>query len=143
MIVYHLTESENVTNYLSEGMKRSEKRFFVFKKWSFIELLLEGIIFDIQNEQEANINKYNILVLNVDEDILEPSPIPEVRIPASIGQKGRDLLQSQSFYAETDINRSRIVGVKDAFGNNITHQFDTDEKNYNPLWRFLSYVKPY
>ncbi|MFZ5518090.1 MAG: ABC transporter ATP-binding protein [Candidatus Zhuqueibacterota bacterium] len=143
MIVYHITESEHVSRYLAEGLKRSEKRFFVFNNWKYIELILEGMIFDFQNYPESNVNDYKILVLNIDEDILEPSPIPEVRIPASIGEKGRLLLQSQSFYAETDINPSRIVGVRDAFGDTITDAYRIREKNYNPLWRFLSYVKPY
>jgi len=143
MIVYHVTESENVSRYLAEGLKRSERRFFVFKNWKFIELILEGMIFDFQNYPESNINNYTILVLNIDDDILEPSPIPEVHIPMSIGEKGRLLLQSQSFYAETDIIPSRIVGVKDSFGDTITDTYKIRVKNYNPLWRFLSYVKPY
>jgi len=143
MIVYHLTETDNVKKYLSEGLKRSERRFYVFKNWSSIELMLEGIIFDSQKSPEIEVDQYNVLVLNLDEDVLERSPIPKVRIPLSIGEKGQELLQSQSYYPETDISPSRIIGVKNAFGDNITKRYKAGEKKYDPLRRFLSYAKPY
>ena len=143
MIFYYLTETENVEKYLTDGLRRTEKRFYVFKTWSSIELMLEGIIFDSQMIQETTIEKYTILVLNIDEDVLEPGPIPKVRIPQTISEKGQELLQSQSYYAETDISPARIIGVKDAFGNNITSKYRADEKNYNPVRRFLTYAKPY
>ncbi|MBN2011921.1 ABC transporter ATP-binding protein [candidate division KSB1 bacterium] len=143
MIFYLLTETEHVQKYLSDGLKRSDKRFYFFKQWGLVELLLEGIIFDSQRHSEIDISQYNVLVLNVTEDVMEPSPIPKARVPLSIGDKGLELLQSQSFYAETDISPSRIVSVKDAFGNNVTGKFKVQEKNYNPLWRFLSYARPY
>lgn len=143
MIVYHLTENENIKRYLSDGLKRSEKRFYVFKNWSSIELMLEGIIFDSQASPQVEVNQYSVLLLNLDEDVLEQSPIPRVRIPSSIAEKGQELLQSQSYYAETDISPSRIVGVKDAFGDNITKKYKFKEKNYDSLRRFLSYAKPY
>jgi len=96
MIVYHLTESDNVKKYLSDGLKRSEKRFYVFKKWSYIELILEGIIFDYQISPDIKVDNYNVLVLNLDEDVLEPGPIPKVRIPTSISEQGKELLQANS-----------------------------------------------
>lgn len=143
MIFYYLTEAENVANYLTDGLRRSERRFYVFKTWSSIELMLEGIIFDSQMTQETFIEKYNILAFNIAEDVLEPGPIPKMRIPQTISEDGQELLQTQSYYAETDISPARIIGVKDAFGNNITHQYSAEEKNYNPVRRFLSYAKPY
>ena len=143
MIVYHLTTVEDSQRYFNNGLKRSEKRFYVFKKWDFIELFLEGLIFDSPTANENHLNQYHVLVIQIDEDVLMPDPIPKTVLPGSIRAEGQDLLQAKSFYIETDLSPERIIGVKDAFGNNITKRIRREGKKINPVWRFLSYVKPY
>lgn len=142
MNVYYLTDREQLQKYISEGLKRATKRFYVFKKWDFIELILESQLFDSTLTGESHLDRLRVIVLNVDEDMLVQAPIPQSYISAGISTQGLNLLQMNSFYIETDLSPTRIIKVKDAYGNNISKE-KIERKKFNSLWQFLKNAKKY
>ncbi len=142
MNVYYLTDREQLQTHIAEGLKRATKRFYVFKKWDFIELILESQLFDASISGESNLERLRVIVLNVDEDMLVQAPIPQSHISAGISAQGLNLLQINSFYIETDLSPARIIKVKDAYGNNIS-KYKIEGKKYSPLLRFLKNARNY
>ncbi len=142
MNVYYLTDQEQLQTYILEGLKRATKRFYVFKKWDFIELILESQLFDASISGESSLERLRVIVLNVDEDMLVQAPIPQASVSAGISSEGLNLLQMNSFYLETDLSPARIVKVKDAYGNNIA-KYKIKGKKYSPLWQFLRNARKY
>jgi ATP-binding cassette, subfamily B, putative efflux pump len=141
MIVYHLTNKQNVKHYISSGLSRAEKRFFVFDRWDLIEIILEALILE-SLKPDTTYEDYRILVLNVDEDILIPGPIPHSHLPTGITESGQTLLQDHSFYLETDLLPNRIEAIKDALGNKLDYS-EPRAKKFSPVLRFLAFAKPH
>jgi subfamily B ATP-binding cassette protein MsbA len=142
MIVYHLTSKDNLKRYLSTGLMRSERRFYVFDRWDLIEIVLEALILE-SLQPDSTYEDSRILVLDVDQDIMLASPIPAAQLPVTITEAGQTLLQSNSYYLETDLLPSRIVAVKDALGNKTEPLQEGSVKRYSPVLRFLGYARPY
>ncbi len=142
MIVYHLTSKDSLKRYLSSGLLRSDKRFYVFDRWDLIEIILEALILESLQPDSAYEDS-RILVLDVDQDILLASPIPAAQLPVTITEAGHTLLQAHSYYLETDLLPNRIIAIKDALGNKSEPVQEGTVKRYSPVLRFLSYAKPY
>ncbi len=142
MNVYYLTDREQLQNCLTDGLKRATRRFYVFKKWDYIELILESQLFDAAATGESSLDRWRVIVLNLDEDMLVQAPIPQSHISAGISAQGLNLLQINSFYIETDLSPARIIKVKDAYGNNIS-KYKIEGKKYSPLLRFLKNARNY
>jgi ATP-binding cassette, subfamily B, putative efflux pump len=141
MIVYHLTHKENVRRYLGAGLTRTEKRFYVFNRWDIIEIILEALILD-SRKPENSYEDYRVLVLNVDQDILVPGPIPHSHLPSGITESGQRLLQDHSFFLETELLPNRIQSVKDVMGYTLDYS-DVKKKRYSSILRFLAYARPH
>ena len=141
MIVYHLTHKDNVKRYLSSGLSRGEKRFYVFNRWDLLEIILEALILE-SLKPETTYEDFRVLVLNVDEDILVPGPIPHSQLPLHITDSGRNLLQEHSFFLETDLLPNRIQSVKNVLGDTLDYS-ESPTKKYSPILRFLGYARPH
>lgn len=141
MIVYHVCPADKVEQFLKYGITRQEGRHHVFEHWEHVQLLLSGLIPD--SAPPAEIQSQLVLVLNVDRDMLLPAPITARKMMLNISQHDREQLDANSHYLEIDLNRERIVDIKDAFGNSILERYRTTRKRPAPVWRFLTYIKPY
>jgi ABC-type multidrug transport system fused ATPase/permease subunit len=141
MIVYHVCPADRVNQFLKSGLTRQEGRHYVLEHWEHVQLLLSAMI--PGSAQPSEIQSQVVLVLNVDRDMLLPAPITARRMMLNISQHDRELLDSNSRYLEIDLNRERIVDIKDAFGNSILERYRATRKRPAPIWRFLSYIKPY
>ncbi len=139
MIVYHLTRTDKVPGYLAKGLTRSEGRFYVLSQWESVEKILQAL--SLESEALADFEQHVVLVLRVDEEMLVPDPMPQAHLPALLRGDGRAL--EKTHYIETDLDRLRILGVKDAWGNTISRRFAPAGRRREALWRFLAYVKPY
>jgi hypothetical protein len=82
MIVYHLCHTLEVPQQLAEGLSRSHSRHYVFQRWDDIQLLLLRL--NSESPPQAQSTDYAVLVLDVDEDMLLPGPIPQRKIPAKL-----------------------------------------------------------
>ena len=141
MIVYHITPTDKIIKLLSQGLQRPEKRFYVFSKWNLVEIILKSLLIEPNGSILTN---FNVLVLNVDSDILVPEPIPNSQLLGPLELEEHQLLQSQSFYLETDLAPARIVAIKDTYGNDITKRYKQGKgSKHKSLLRFLAYAKPY
>ena len=141
MIVYHLCRAQEVSCYLAEGLSRSRGRHYVFQRWDDIQLLLAGLSSGSPSEDQSA--DYVALVLDVDKDMLLPSPIPQRRLPAGLPAQDLRKLQVHSYFLEMDLSPKRCQDVKDALGNSIIKRYEQKEKRRAPVWRFLTYIKPY
>jgi ATP-binding cassette, subfamily B, putative efflux pump len=141
MIVYQVCESQDVSHYLDHGLARSEGRHYVFEHWEHVQLFLSALL--PENPQPADIQAHAVLVLKVDRDMLLPGPITARRRALRLDEAGRALLDQHSRYLELDLNRERILDVKDSLGNSVVDWYRSRSKHNAPIWRFLAYVKPY
>lgn len=137
MIAYHVCASAEVVRLLAAGLKREAGRAYVFEHWQDVQTLLK------ETAQETESGGHAVLVLNVDRDLMASAPLPRRRAPASISAADLQRLQAQSRYLEMDLNRERIVDVKDALGNSIRHRFEEQRRGPAPVARFLGYARPY
>ena len=55
----------------------------------------------------------------------------------------RQEIDAHSQFLEVDLNPERISDVKDVFGNSIFERYKERENKQTPIWRFLTYLKPY
>ncbi len=141
MIVYHLCHTSDVPRQLAEGLSRSHSRHYVFQRWDDIQLLLLRL--DPESPPQAQSTDYAVLVLDVDEDMLLPGPIPQRKIPAKLRAQDLHRLQARSYFLEVDLSPKRIQDVKDGLGNSILARYHQADQGRAPVWRFLAYVKPY
>jgi hypothetical protein len=141
MIVYHLCHTLEVPQQLAEGLSRSHSRHYVFQRWDDIQLLLLRL--DSESPPQAQSTDYAVLVLDVDEDMLLPGPIPQRKIPAKLRSQDLQGLQARSYFLEVDLSPKRIQDVKDSLGNSILARYHQQDQKRAPIWRFLAYIKPY
>lgn len=141
MIVYHVCPADKVSQYLKSGLLRQEGRHYVFEHWEHVQLLLAGMMSD--PALPAEIQSRAVLVLNVDSDMLLAAPVSARRMILNMAQQDRAVLDSHSRYLEVDLNPERVVDIKDAFGNSILERYRATRRHPAPVWRFLSYIKPY
>ncbi len=141
MIVYHVCTADRVAQYLKSGLTRQEGRHYVFEHWEHVQLLLSGLVPDAA--QPAEIQSYTVLVLNVDPDMLLSAPVSARKQLLHLADRDRALLDANSRYLEVDLNRERILDIKDTFGNSIHERYHGTRKRRAPVWRFLAYIKPY
>lgn len=141
MIVYHLTTIDRVADYVSDGLKRSAGRCYVFPSWSAIELLVETLA--LESESVESFERHIIVVLDVDEEMLERGPIPRSYLPRLLRAPGVEKLQAASMFLETSVGPERIVAVYDVWGNNATARFRARQRRRDAVWRFLAYARPY
>jgi ABC-type multidrug transport system fused ATPase/permease subunit len=139
MIVYHLRRQSEVATLLSGGLLRSEGRQYMFARWQDVTLLLSGLY----RQAEDDPDPYVALVLEVDEDMLALSPIPESRLPPNLRMPDIRQIQEHSHYSEVDVSAHRIHDVKNGFGDSIMNRFEGSVVARTPIRRFLAYAKPY
>src|SRR3954447_9890823 len=139
MIVYALCRSSEVAGLLGTGLLRSRGRHYVFGRWSDAALLLSGLF----RQPGGDTDPHVALAIEADEDMLVASAIPETRLPHSLRPDDIRQLQSHSWYAEVDVSAHRIRDVKNGFGDSIRDRFVVQQVGRAPLWRFLSYARPY
>ncbi|MBE7560293.1 ABC transporter ATP-binding protein [bacterium] len=140
MIVYHLSTADRVPAFLAKGLTRSQGRFYVLSDWECVQKILSAL--SLETTSLSDFERHVVLVLRVDPEMLVADPMPDAHLPALLRGDGRALAR-YSYYLETDLDRLRILGVKDAWGNLITRRFAPEGRRREALWRFLSYVKPY
>ncbi len=140
-IVYCVCGTQDISRYLEEGLARRKGKYFVFEQWEHVQLYLSSLL--PEPASPAAIEAHAVLVLNIDQDMLLPGPITSRRNAANLDAAQRELLDSHSRYLEVDLNPERITDIKDAFGNSILQRFRGREGPRTPVWRFLSYIKPY
>ena len=140
-IVYHVCESQDVSRYLDQGMFRTKGRHYVFEDWAQVQAYLSSLLPELSSPND--LKKYVILVLSVDRDMLLPGPITESQHSLRVDTTERQAMDSHSHFLEVDLNPERITDVKDAFGNSIIERFHERENRRTPVWRFLTYLKPY
>lgn len=133
MIVYHFCRAADVPKLLAEGLVRSDGRHFVFERWDDVEQLFNAT----PDPQE-----YVALALDVDADMLVDAPIPGRKF-TTIRAEDLQQLQLRSRYPEVDVNNSRIIDVKNGFGDSVLRRYTPEPKGRAPMWRFLAYAKPY
>jgi len=133
MIVYHFCRANDVPKLLAHGLVRSDGRHFVFDRWDDVEQL-----FNATPEPED----YVALALDVDADMLADAPIPARKL-TTIRAEDLQQLQSRSRYPEVDVNDSRIIDVKNGFGDSVLRRYTPQSTARAPVWRFLAYAKPY
>lgn len=143
MIVYHIAESAKIKHYLSTGLKRTEKRFYVFDQWSSVEKALKSYGNDLSPQNGNETSDIKILVINADKDILIKDRIPQSHLFSNLESKDLEILQNQSFYLETDLTVACIVAIKDIYGNDISKQYRQVKQKGKSVLRFLKYAKPY
>lgn len=141
MIVYHLCRAQDISQHLAEGLRRRHGRHYVFQRWENLQLLLSGLTSASPDEDPST--AYAVLVLDVDEDMLVPGPIPQRRVPPGLCTRDLHRLQAHSYFLEMDLSPKRIQDVKDGLGNSIIRRYKQKEKGGAPIWRFLAYIKPY
>lgn len=133
MIVYHFCRTADVPKLLAHGLLRADGRHFMFERWDDIEQL-----FNATPEPD----EYAALVLDVDPDMLVDAPIPSRKL-TTIRLEDLQRLQSRSRYPEVDVNDSRIIDVKNGFGDSVLHRYTPASQGRAPVWRFLAYARPY
>jgi hypothetical protein len=104
MIVYHLCHTPEVPQQLAEGLSRSHSRHYVFQRWDDIQLLLLRL--NSESPPQAQSTDYAVLVLDVDEDMLLPGPIPQRKIPAKLRSQDLQGLQARSYFLEVDLTQA-------------------------------------
>jgi ABC-type multidrug transport system fused ATPase/permease subunit len=139
MIVYHVCRGSEVARLLAGGLVRAQGRHYVFDRWQDVALLLTAL----HRESADDSDPYVALVVDVDEDMLVASAIPESRLPASLRPDDVGQLQDHSFYAEVDVSAHRVRDVKNGFGDSILGRYQGQASKRTPIWRFLAYAKPY
>lgn len=139
MIVYHLRRSTEIPKLLNDGLIRTDGRHYVFDRWEDAQLLLNALHRAAGSAPDA----YVALVLDVDDDMLAASPIPERKLPPGLRSDDVARLQSRSRYPEVDISAHRILDVKSGFGDSVMNRYRADSKGRAPVWRFLAFAKPY
>ncbi|MFL6577307.1 MAG: ABC transporter ATP-binding protein, partial [Povalibacter sp.] len=139
MIVYYLCRSSEVAGLLATGLLRSRGRHYMFGRWNDAALLLSGLY----RQPDGEIDPHVALAIEADEDMLVVSAIPESRLPHSLRPDDIRQLQAHSWYAEVDVSAHRIRDVKNGFGDSIRDRFVVQQVGRAPLWRFLSYARPY
>ena len=113
----------------------------MFDDWAHAQIYLSSLV--PESASPIDIKKYAVLVLSVDRDMLLPDPITGSHTSLRLDATQRQEINSKSHYLEVDLNRERITDVKDAFGNSIVERFRERQSRQTPVWRFLSYLKPY
>ena len=136
MIVYHLCHTPDVPRQLAEGLSRSHSCHYVFQRWDDIQILLLRL--DPESSPQAQSTDYAVLVLDVDEDMLLPGPIPQSKIPARLRAQDLQGLQARSYFLEVDLSPKRIQDVKDGLGNSILARYHQQDQGRAPIWRFLA-----
>jgi ATP-binding cassette, subfamily B, putative efflux pump len=139
MIVYHLRRSSEVSQLLSDGLVRAEGRHYAFERWQDVQLLLNAL----HREPGAEADPYVALVLDLDDDMLAPTPIPARKVPDSLRPEDVARLQARSGYPDVDVNARRILDVKNGFGDSVLARYQPSPKGRAPVWRFLAYARPY
>ncbi|MFL6618850.1 MAG: ABC transporter ATP-binding protein [Povalibacter sp.] len=139
MIVYYLCRSSEVAGLLATGLLRSRGRHYMFGRWNDAALLLSGLY----RQPDGDVDPHVALAIEADEDMLVVSAIPESRLPHSLRPDDIRQLQAHSWYAEVDVSAHRIRDVKNGFGDSIRDRFVVQQVGRAPLWRFLSYARPY
>src|SRR4051812_10453801 len=139
MIVYYLCRSSEVTGLLAIGLLRSRGRHYMFGRWNDAALLLSGLY----RLPDGGVDPHVALAIVADEDMLVVSAIPESRLPHSLRPDAIRQLQAHSSYAEADVSAHRIRDVKNGFADSIRDRFVVQQVGRAPLWRFLSYARPY
>lgn len=139
MIVYHLRRSSEVSQLLSDGLIRAEGRHYVFDRWQDIQLLLNAL----HREPDSEADPYVALVIELDDDMIAPAPIPARKVPDSLRPDDVACLQARSGYPDVDVNARRIIDVKNGFGDSVLTRYQPQPKGRAPVWRFLAYAKPY
>ncbi len=138
MIFYHLCRADDAPKYLEDGMARSDGRHYVFDRWEDIRVLIAALDAAVSAEPE-----YVVLVLDLDADMLVAGPITQRRLPTGLAPDVTRSLQLRSRYPEVDVSAPRIVDVKNTVGDSVRAHFAPREYRRAPVWRFLSYVRPY
>jgi ABC-type multidrug transport system fused ATPase/permease subunit len=139
MILYCLRRSSEVSEVLSDGLRRAEGRHYLFSRWQDATLLLSGLY----RQPDGEVDPHVALVVDADEDMLVSAPIPESRLPGSLRAHDMKQLQDHSCYAEVDVSAHRILDVKNGFGDSVLARFKNEVDGPTPIWRFLAYAKPY
>jgi len=139
MIVYHIRRSSDVPAVLEQGLRRADGRHFVFSRWEDAALLLSGLYRQPGGDKDPHV----AIVIDVEEDMLVGSPIPESRLPPDVRPGDIRQLQAGSCYAEVDVSEHRIRDVRNGFGDSILKRFKERTDARTPIWRFLAYAKPY
>lgn len=139
MIVYHVCRGSEVADLLEGGLVRADGRHYVFDRWQDVALLLTALHRDSVDDSDSHV----ALVVDADEDMLAGSAIPESRLPASLRSEDVKQLQEHSFYAEVDVSAHRVRDVKNGFGDSILSRYQARGGGRTPIWRFLTYAKPY
>lgn len=137
MIAYHAMRVEEAARAVTEGLRRSGGRHFVFERWDDVQTLLREITAEAAPEQ------YAVLVINADPDMLLPAPVPLRTPPAQIALEELEDLQQRSAYLEMDLSPQRVLDVRDALGNSIRNRYANTPRRRNALRRFLSHARPY
>ncbi|MCC7412356.1 MAG: ABC transporter ATP-binding protein [Gammaproteobacteria bacterium] len=140
MVAYHVCAAADVPAALADGLPRSAGRRFLFEHWDDAQHLLAALPAQAGSDPRG---AHAVLVLDVDEDMLQPAPIPARRLAPAVDAQLLARLQARSRYLETDLSRERIVDVKDALGNSIRARFERGGASRAPVWRFLAYIRPY
>lgn len=139
MIVYHLRRGAEVPSLLADGLPRPEGRHYVFQQWEDAQFLLNALHRDAAEAPDA----YVAVVLDVDEDMLLPAPVPERKLPAGLRSDDIARLQRRSAFLEVDVNPHRVRDVKNGFGDSVLRRYRAAPRPRAALWRFLGYARPY
>lgn len=107
MIAYHIRRSSEVPAILTNGLRRADGRHYVFSRWQDAALLLSGLYRQPDGDQDPHV----AIAIDVEEDMLVSSPIPDSRLPASLRPHDMKQLQAGSCYAEVDVSEHRIRDV--------------------------------
>ena len=130
-IVYHLCEADDVPGYLDKGMSRIQGRQYVFEDWAIVQHYLSLVVLEDPNSK-MEINKYVILVLSIDPDMLLAGPLVARRVVDSVDERRWKEIDSNTHYLEVDLNPERILDVKDPFGNSIIARYKDRRTPPNP-----------
>ena len=140
-IVYHVCETAQVSGFLVNGISRNEGRHYVFEDWTQVQNYLSSLLPELTGTDD--LKEYAVLVLSVDQDMVLPGPVRLGNMASSPFDVERNQMNANSLYLEVDLNPERIIDVKDGFGNSIIERYREREYRRTPVWRFLSYLKPY
>ncbi|HAZ61472.1 MAG TPA: ABC transporter ATP-binding protein [Gammaproteobacteria bacterium] len=151
MKVYSVCAAPQAPIALTHGLPRKDGRQHVFEHWNDVQAVLESLAAGAETATDAAQSReelsagsaYVVLVLEVDEDMLVRGPLPRRRAGPGMPEERLAALQSQSRFLEMDLAAQRVVGVKDATGNDVTARYRTRRPPRVPLLRFLAFVRPY
>lgn len=141
MIVYSFDRGADVQRRLEDGIRRTAGRRYIFTSWDDVKLCLQA--FSIESLINLPFEDIRVLVIDCDEDMLIVDAAPRASLPPTLANDQVRDLQSRSRYLETDLDSTRIVGVRNPLGDDITSTYGVRTGRISQIQRFLLYLRPH